>query len=64
MYAGFLKEVASAGLPAVPGPVEIVTSSKLASLPEPAQLSFSEIGLAPRFGDVCQGKLMRGCKDL
>ena len=37
MYARFLKEVASAGLPAVPGPVGVVASSQLASLPEPAQ---------------------------
>lgn len=37
MYSRFLREVASAGLPAVPGPVEVVTSSQLASLPEPAQ---------------------------
>jgi len=40
MYRRFLREVASAGLPTVAGPVEVVTSSQLASLPEPAQRYF------------------------
>ena len=37
MYNRFLREVASAGLPAEPGQVEVVTSSQLAALPDPAQ---------------------------
>src|ERR1035441_1173763 len=37
MYRRFLREVASAGIPAEPGPGEVVTSSQLACLPEPAQ---------------------------
>ena len=37
MYSRFLREVASAGIPAEPGPGEVVTSSQLASLPKPAQ---------------------------
>ena len=37
MYNRFLREVASAGLPAEPGPLEVVTSSQLAALPDPAQ---------------------------
>jgi hypothetical protein len=40
IYRRFLREVAFAGLPAVAGPVEVVTSSQLASLPEPAQRYF------------------------
>lgn len=37
MRRRFLREVASAGLPAVPDPVNVVTDADVASLPEPAQ---------------------------
>jgi hypothetical protein len=37
MYTRFSSEVASAGLPAAPDSVEVVTSVQIASLPEPAQ---------------------------
>jgi hypothetical protein len=37
LYARFLREVASTKLPAVPDRVEVIASSQLASLPEPAQ---------------------------
>lgn len=40
MFNRFLREVASAGLPAASGPVDMVTRSQIASLPEPAQRYF------------------------
>jgi hypothetical protein len=37
LYRRFLKEVASAGLPAGPGPLKTIRSAHLVSLPEPVQ---------------------------
>jgi hypothetical protein len=48
VYGKFLREVASTGLPAVPGPAEVVTSSQLSSLPEPAQRYLQFMGVVGR----------------
>ena len=50
LYARFLREVASTKLPAVPDRVEVIASSQLASLPEPAQryLRFMRVAGRPQ----------------
>jgi hypothetical protein len=48
MYGRFLREVASAGLPSVPGSAEIITIAQLASLPEAAQRYLRFMGVVGR----------------
>jgi len=51
MHTRFLKEVAMAGLPASCGPAERITSSRLESLPEPAQRYARFMGVVGRSQD-------------
>jgi hypothetical protein len=48
LYKGFLKEVASARLPASPGPLETIRSAHLVSLPEAVQRYAEYMGVVDR----------------
>jgi hypothetical protein len=48
LYRRFLKEVASAGLPAGPGPLKTIRSAHLVSLPEPVQRYAEYMGVLDR----------------
>ncbi|MCU9953517.1 hypothetical protein OEJ37_09110 [Burkholderia sp. BKH01] len=48
VHGRFLREVASAGLPAGPGPVDLVTDARIMGLPEPAQRYLRFMGIVGR----------------